>query len=78
MSNLKFEARPELLAATPSHIQSMTKSRGSNAGTADRLPPVYRAGSMAEQKLPSRRGNRLFYIDGRVADAKHAAGQEAV
>jgi hypothetical protein len=41
-------------------------TRNGYAGTGDLRPPVYRPGSDAAAKLPSRIGNRLHYPDGRV------------
>lgn len=38
------------------------------AGTGDLRPPVPRAGSLQVRQHPSRRGNRLYYPDGRVTD----------
>jgi hypothetical protein len=49
-------------------------NRNAYAGTGDKRPPVYRPGSDAAAKLPSRIGNRLHYRDGRVVDARGREG----
>lgn len=55
------------LAVNPDLVPAMTSSNSRNgiAGTADRLPMAYRAGSLDAFTLPSRWGNRLTYPDGR-------------
>lgn len=62
------KADPIKLAASPDLVSAMVSSNSRNgiAGTADRRPMVYRAGSLDACSLPSRWGNRLTYPDGRV------------
>lgn len=64
-------ADPLAVAATPDHVAAMTSgsSRNGIAGTADRLPPVYRAGAMDHLQLPSRIGRRLVFRDGTTREA---------
>lgn len=47
-----------------SRLTGSTHQRG--LGNADHRPPVPRAGSTDAQQWPSRRGDRLYYTDGRV------------
>ena len=63
-------AKPQEMAASPDLVMAMTSSNSRNgiAGTADRLPPVYRAGSMDHEQAPSRVGKRLNYRDGTVKE----------
>ena len=42
----------------------------SNSTQTDRMPMVYRPGSLDAMSLPSRRGNTLYYRDGRQEKIK--------
>ena len=64
-------ADPTKLAVNPDLVPAMTGSRHSRngyAGSADRLPMAYRAGSLDALALPSRMGNRLHFRDGTVKE----------
>lgn len=52
----------------PRFLDLLTSSaqRRMALGTGDMRPPVARPGSMSSTQHPSRRGNRLYYPDGRV------------
>lgn len=69
--DLLHQPDPQALAAHPDLVPFMTSSPNRNgyAGTADRQPMVYRAGSQDALKLPSRMANRLHYPDGRILPA---------
>lgn len=58
-------AAPEL---EPRYLDLLTSSaqRRMALGTGDMRPPVMRPGSMSSTQHPSRRGERLYYPDGRV------------
>jgi len=65
-------ADPFLVAASPDLVPAMVSNRASRngyAGSSDRLPPVYRAGSMDALALPSRMGDRLVFRDGTTREA---------
>lgn len=49
-----------MLTSSPGQARSMTE--------ADKLPPPVRSDGMEHLQHPSRRGNRLYYRDGRVTD----------
>lgn len=49
-----------MLTSSPGRARSMTE--------ADKLPPPIRRDGMVHLQYPSRRGNRLYYRDGRVTD----------
>lgn len=69
--DLLHQPDPHALAARPDLVPFMTSnnSRNGYAGTADRQPMVYRAGSQDAAQLPSRMADRLHYPDGRVTPA---------
>jgi hypothetical protein len=58
-------AAPEL---EPRYLDLLTSSaqRRMTMGTGDMRPPVMRPGCMSSMQHPSRRGERLYYPDGRV------------
>lgn len=65
------ETKPEALAAHPENVSNMIGgSRNGFSGTGDLRPAVYRIGSDHHEQYPSRRGNSLFYRDGRVEMVK--------
>ena len=63
------EADPSAVCA-PSVDPFMLTGRGRvfALGNGDARPPVDRAGSRGDQAHPSRRGDRLFFPDGRITD----------
>jgi hypothetical protein len=50
------------------HYMLTGRGRVFALGNGDARAPVDRAGSRSDQAFPSRRGDRLFYPDGRITD----------
>jgi hypothetical protein len=76
LRNKGAEADPAAVLATKADPAALTgRGRIFAAGSGDLRRPVDRAGSRQDAALPSRRGDRLFYADGRVTDLD---GQQVV
>ena len=64
-----FRADPSAVAEPGVDIRLMTGcGRRVALGSGDARPPVERPGAAQAQQHPSRRGDRLYYADGRVTD----------
>lgn len=51
-------------------LHARTVARSARMGSGDKRPPIKRPGSERAAQLPSRVGNRLYWPDGRVEDAR--------